>query len=95
MSIEDHNGFLVCAIADAPLVVPGSVFVHSCSLCGVRLMTAPSGQEILKRHPTFKLLCTGCWKATREHDDILLPGTPEKVIEELKTSVPNMRRNRN
>ncbi len=51
---------LMCALADAPLKVPGSAFKLTCSQCGRRVMVAPSGQKFLKAHPLARIECIEC-----------------------------------
>ena len=44
---------LVCALADAALMVAGSTFDRACSQCKARVMVPPSGRAALARDPTM------------------------------------------
>jgi hypothetical protein len=93
---ESEPTVLVCAPADAPRVVPGSLFGHSCVLCGRRVMIAPSGQRALARTPGIHIICGPCyWDIMKPGDKVATAGTAEEMLEEKLRAVPNLRRSRN
>jgi hypothetical protein len=52
---------LVCARADGPLCIRGSVYTHVCHHCGVRLMVAPFGQKVIAESAGKAItLCERC-----------------------------------
>lgn len=95
--MPDSDGILVCALADAPRVVPGSVFHHTCQQCHTRLMMAPSGQQLLQQKPELRILCAPC--ALRVIDgagiELDLAASKEQISHEVLSAMPNMRRWRN
>lgn len=86
---------LVCAPADAPRVVRGSVFRHKCQRCGRRLM-APSGQALLRRLPGIEIICLYCFARYDAHTDHTeeLAAPFEEIERERRTSMPNFWRRR-
>jgi hypothetical protein len=87
---------LVCALADAPLVVRGSTFSHRCSKCARAVMVAPSGQRLLRNRPGTKVVCDKCMLATMAADQKLaIAGSVEEVLDEARNAEPNHRRQRN
>jgi hypothetical protein len=87
---------LVCAPADAPRVVPGSVFGYACVLCGRQVMIAPSGQRMLAREPGIYIICGPCYGDTvKPGDKVALAGTAEEMRDEKRRALPNLRRSRN
>lgn len=83
---------LVCATADAPRKVPGSVFGHVCSDCSVRVMMAPTGQKFLKANPDAKIVCTPCFVARAMSgpvDGIRLAGSADEMAQEIRSACPN------
>jgi len=92
------TGHLLCALADAALIVPGSIFVK-CAECKIALMMAPSGQRLIARDPTIYPVCEMCFKR-KENDGLdwegpLLADTLEEIEEESRNALPSMRRRRN
>lgn len=87
---------LVCAPADAPRVVRGTVFHHKCARCGRRLMMAPSGQAVLKRQPNVEVICCYCYEREAAHTDHAeeLAAPVEDILREAMTSMPNFWRRR-
>lgn len=53
--------YLVCAPANAPRVVPGSIFDRLCAKCCAPLMVAPSGQKLLEQDASFVPICFACF----------------------------------
>lgn len=91
----DEPGYLLCADADAPLVVAGSVFDRVCSKCGRRVMIAPSGQACLKVSP-LAIICIHCYMLQNPSGDEVIPaGNEADMLREAKTTRLNMRRRRN
>ncbi len=97
----DEPIILVCAHADSPKVVPGSIFTHRCQRCGAYVMVAPSGQEVLKANPLAIVICMDCLNqddievSNGEASNCYLAESPEELAKSLAASVPNMRRRRN
>jgi hypothetical protein len=83
---------IMCALADAPLVIPGTSFGHCCSVCGRKIMLAPTGQAFLKAHPEAKLVCN-CQMGNVTAAGFTAP--LEQMLEETERAVPNLRRRRN
>lgn len=86
---------LVCAPADAPRIVPGTVFRHKCARCGLRLMMAPSGQKMLKRKPNIEIICCYCYQLDRAPHTCELAAPFEEIQRERQSSMPNFWRRRN
>jgi hypothetical protein len=89
-----EQAMLVCALADMPQVVPGSIFDHCCEICGRRVMTAPSGQRILKERPGIMIICGPCFDPMSV-DTVEPAGTMKEVVQEAQNARPNLRRGRN
>ena len=54
---------LVCMPADATWTVLDSSFDRHCSRCGVRVMIAPSGREMIANTPELvEVICFDCWQ---------------------------------
>lgn len=85
---------LVCAPADAPRVVRGTVFHHRCGRCGRRLMMAPSGQAVLKREPNVEIICCYCYERDETPHTCELAAPFEEIERERRTSMPNFWRRR-
>jgi hypothetical protein len=91
--------FLVCALADGPLmVVVGTSFQHVCETCQRRVMVSPSGQKRLKSLENCKIVCMDCFnenppQADYEHQ--FSAGSLEAAVQELSRAVPNSWKNRN
>ena len=83
---------LVCARADSPRMCEGSIFGKHCSKCGVEVMIAPSGQDILKLHPELRIMCGDCFGLVNEPMDCRLAAPASQIIREAKTAQPNPRR---
>lgn len=86
---------LVCAPADAPRVVRGTVFCHKCMRCGLRLMMAPSGQKMLQREPEIEIICCYCYALDQTPHACELAAPFEEILRERRTSMPNFWRKRN
>jgi len=98
MSADPEDAVLVCALADSPLVVPGSIFTRHCSTCNRRVMIAPSGQSLLRRLPVARILCGACFiQNAKKYDalEIKLAADPQDIAIEARASVPNFWRKRN
>lgn len=91
---KEEPAILVCAPADAPLAVPGSVYIHRCAYCHARLMTAPSGQALLKRH-RCQIICQTCY--LKKHADIapILATDRDAIIREVTSAKANPWNKRN
>jgi hypothetical protein len=86
---------LICADADAPMTVRGSVFNH-CARCGRAVMVAPTGQQKLREIPDIEIRCGLCFMKYMEAGDTLELAAPlEEMRRERKTMQPNLRRYRN
>jgi hypothetical protein len=83
---------MVCADAEAILVIPGSSFDRVCAECSRPLMVAPTGQAMLRRSPAMKTICIPCYLALG--DGTLERPTPGQLAEAGR-AVVNMRRQRN
>lgn len=94
--MKSEPAVLVCAPADAPRVVRGTVFCHKCARCGRRLMMAPSGQACLKRNPDLEIICCYCFTRDDAHTDHTeeLAAPLEDILRESRTSMPNFWRRR-
>ncbi len=96
MSVEpQHRPVLVCADAQAVLMVAGSIFDHFCARCNRRVMMAPSGQAFLKEHPDAVIRCFKCFLETGPRDSIQTAATPEQIEKEVGSAQPNTWRGRN
>lgn len=92
----NEPAILVCALADSPRVVPGSIFNHRCTVCRRRVMVAPSGQGMLAKMDSLRIVCGPCFENKWSPDDELLPaGTIDEVLDEARRAQPNLRRSRN
>lgn len=89
---------LICAPADAPMTVPGTIFNRFCATCGERVMIAPSGQRILREYPDATIQCGPCFE-TKPDPEIttveIAAGNLEEALREAAAAHPNLRRNRN
>jgi hypothetical protein len=90
------SDYLVCALADSPFMVPGSVFDRSCSRCSRKVMLAPSGQNLLKTH-RLAIVCAVCYESDSEAQraPTFLAAPSQELADEVRRRVPNMRRRRN
>ena len=86
---------LVCAPADAPRMVPGTVFCHKCARCGLQVMMAPSGQKRLKREPNTEIICCYCYQLDRRPHACELAAPLEEILAERQGAMPNFWRTRN
>jgi hypothetical protein len=86
---------LVCALADAPCVVKGSIFDRRCGTCQRAVMVAPSGQRVLRSRPATQILCMECFCAVTEGHDVMIVASEEEVRNEMRNVEPNYRRHRN
>lgn len=88
---------IVCAPADPSLEIPGSSYDRFCSRCGCRLMIAPSGQAFLLQHPAAQIVCLRCHLGSPVDPDeeMAVAGDAARVLAEMATARPNMRRHRN
>lgn len=95
--MKAEREYLICARADQPRVVPGSVFNHSCKLCRYRVMIAPSGQKLLRRKPRLVILCGPCAEQRVEKGDSLTLGEMDwnEIGREVHTAMPNFWKKRN
>jgi hypothetical protein len=87
--------FLVCAPADSPWAVPGSIFTRVCLTCFTRVMIAPSGQRFLQSHPEASVICERC---IPEDEPVSFAGAAadlETLVAEIKQARPNLYRDRN
>ncbi len=91
----------MCAHADSEMTVAGSVFDKSCSVCGRRVMVAPTGQRFLAEQATsddpVQIVCGICYMNDISDPDVetMLCRPIEEHVEEAKTFEPNRRRDRN
>lgn len=83
---------LVCEVADAPRIIPGSKCDQTCSSCGRYVMIAPSGQKLIADHPDAKVICVPCVPSNVPMESHL---SFSDLIAEARSSVPNLRRTRN
>lgn len=93
--------FLVCASAEHPTMVAGSIFVK-CSQCEIALMMAPSGQRLIAHDPAIQPVCERCSKAgikaaraAGEPVRMGLAAPLPDILAELRNPRPNLRRYRN
>lgn len=88
---------LVCALADAPKAVPGSIFTHHCTVCERLVMVAPSGQRALaERGDDLHIVCSPCFERRVKPGDIVRPaGTPKEIADEVRHAQPNPHRSHN
>lgn len=94
--MNEQPAILVCALADAPQVVPGSIFSHHCTVCGRQVMVAPTGQRMLATMDALSIVCERCFESHVQPDDEILPaGTIDEVFDEARRAQPNLRRSRN
>ena len=90
----DDEAILVCALADSPMAVPGSIFNHRCSACGRPVMVAPSGQRLLKSIPDVRIICSYCFEIN-SYDEVRGAASIEELKQEARSAKPNLRRGRN
>jgi hypothetical protein len=89
---------LVCAPANAELMVAGTTFDRVCGTCKGRIMIAPSGRAALARDPTMVLACVRCAVKAVISDpkvSIALAGAPSDIVCEIKSAQLNFWRKRN
>lgn len=87
---------LICALADAAVVVPGSSFEHVCAECGRRVMVAPSGQKVLKQFSSMPTIsCMDCAPVDWLRQPLEFIGTVEEIASEVHNARPNKWRERN
>ena len=93
----DKPDFLICAEADVEFVAKGSKFDRFCSRCHRAVALAPSGQRLLQQQPELAILCFPCYLQDKEAraEEVQLSSSPQEIAEEIKSAVPNLRRNRN
>lgn len=87
--------FLVCAPAEAALVVPGTIFGRQCSECRREVMIAPSGQNFLAEHPDAKILCQFCFRKLSGPVRTEFAASPAEFARERRAAVPNLWKYRN
>ena len=94
--MDEQPAILVCALADAVMAVPGTVFDHACTRCGRKVMLAPTGQRVLREKQPVRIICRLCFETEKPEDIEVMPaGTVEEIRQEVRTARPNLRRNRN
>lgn len=91
------SSIVICAPADSPLECEGTSYDRSCSRCNSAVMLAPSGQEFVRNTPDAEIVCIPCYLFGQAdpHEFDGLAGDPEKIVAEIATARPNMRRYRN
>jgi hypothetical protein len=83
---------LVCARADSPKFVAGSMFGLFCADCGVEVMVAPSGQALLADRD-LRITCYECFKKLRRDEyRIEFAQSAARVFAELAATTANPRR---
>lgn len=90
-----EENYLVCAPADSPSTIPGSIFTHVCAKCKRRVMLAPSGQAHLKIHPDTVTICFHCIPRKANHQGFTTAAPAETLAAEILSATPNLYRNRN
>lgn len=85
---------LVCALADEPTTVAGSIFSLRCGTCGARVMTAPSGQRLLKRFPRLPILCLRCYGRIDFPHAREFAAPLDEIAREKASEMPNFWRRR-
>jgi len=95
--MDDDSVILVCALADHPHIVVGSVFTHSCAVCQRGLVVAPDGQQILRKFPQAKTMCGRCFLRLPDAAEIPLElaAGVDGVRDEERQTQPNLHRRRN
>jgi hypothetical protein len=96
MATEDK--VLVCMRADAEYTTRGSKFDSRCARCNARVMVAPTGQRLLRKNKSVKIICEGCLEAFVAGDPykVALPAPAEEFLQEFhEGQIPNPNRNRN
>jgi hypothetical protein len=88
---------LVCAPATAPTTAAGSVFDRCCWRCQRRVMIAPTGQRLLRKHPDTKIQCLPCTEATWITGSpwILAAANRDELRREKESEQPNFWKERN
>lgn len=90
------KGWLVCAPADSPRMVRGSVFGHRCTKCGVEVMIAPSGQRLLEvALLDLLIVCGPCFDKHHNGCPIVPAAGPKQMARESRGALINPRRKRN
>jgi hypothetical protein len=83
-SRKDETVILVCALADGPWCVRGSVFTFSCVHCNRRLMVAPLGQKIVRDAKGKALtLCERCARRIPGCSEITAPAAKDDIVPNL------------
>lgn len=92
--MEKEIAVLLCAPANSPVTLPGSVFNRHCRKCLTRVQISPSGQQQLKQNPAMTIVCMRClppgpikfrWSS----------GSFEAAMNEAVQMIPNTWRDRN
>ena len=83
--------------ATAATCVRGSLFARHCSRCLRRVMTAPTGQAWLRKHPATKILCSLCYfeRSPEDGGKTTLAASLDAMVAELRTMEPNVWPKRN
>jgi len=99
---DDDITWLVSMRADdASEISRDSVFTHSCSKCGKRVVLAPSGVRFQKENPDARIICNRCCASVipdlraPDVDLKFAASTPEELKEEASKTRPNPWKSRN
>ena len=89
---ENNQTVLVAMNADAPWMIPGSIFTRHCDYCQSLVMIAPSGQGYLEQVPAAAIMCYRCFQRGDEKFESGELAADRAVIEqEVRSAVPNTR----
>jgi hypothetical protein len=92
--MNEQPAVLICALADAPHVVPGSVFDRHCTVCGWRVMVAPTGQRMLAQIDMLRIVCEHCFEGNvKPGDEFALPERWTVLDEARRPAQPAQERN--
>lgn len=81
---------MVCARADAPLIIAGSSTNRKCKTCDFQVMIAPTGQKFLAENQDAEIQCLKCYMdKDRAHDELAMAGSPLEIMNDLKAIQPN------
>jgi len=83
--------YLVCALDDSPMAVPGATFNRTCVCCRRRVMVSPEGERALADRKDLEVMCLPCGE-DRPNADWRLLRPLEEMLRAVETSVPNPRR---
>ena len=84
--MKDSREGLVCALADWPMTIPGSIYDRECCECYRRVMISPTGLKRLGAEPWLEIICLPCAERLDPQalDHATYVGPPEDFEREIE-----------